>query len=368
VRGLAILLVLLQHGRAPGAGNAGAVGVTLFFVLSGFLITTLLLEENAASGRISLRQFYVRRVRRLAPAFLVSTTVLCALALLVQSGQFMHPIDPVVATAYVSNWYQIVHPTAAAMGVLSGTWSLAVEEQFYLIWPLALILALQSGRRTAIWLVAGGLAASLVARILLISGGASVARIYLGTDMNATPLLAGVLLAFALHNRTQAVRNLPAVTVAGTIGLVAVAHYSPAAWIWTAPIVALASVVVIWSAARGPEQDTSWLTVPALRWLGKRSYAIYLWNSALAIIAFYATMPRLGEALFTVVPALLLADASWRLVERPVTRRGRESARTEGSIPETADSLRARRSGHPAVRAGTSREHVAHRGAVFDEA
>ena len=135
LRGLAVLLVLAQHLGLPVFRGGGLVGVLLFFVLSGFLITWLLLDEHAATGRIDIRAFYVRRARRLLPAFVAMLAVVVGVAALVGNlGGIAGPA--IVAGAYVANWS---HLFDIDMGPLNHTWSLSVEEQFYIVWPAVLI-------------------------------------------------------------------------------------------------------------------------------------------------------------------------------------------------------------------------------------
>ncbi len=201
VRGLAILLVLVGHSRVPGLAGAGPVGVRLFFCLPGFLITTLLLEEFARSGRIRFTAFYARRARRLVPALLASTGLVALASLAIP---WVASARDVLATLlYVGNWYLIA---TGSLGALVGTWSLAVEEQFYLLWPLTLLLALRAGRRWAVLVMAAGLIGSLLTRWVLWSREPESLRLSYGTDMQVDALMAGALVAVALCGRVVSLR------------------------------------------------------------------------------------------------------------------------------------------------------------------
>ena len=154
LRGLAVALVVLEHAGVPGVHGAGGVGVTAFFVLSGWLITSGLLRE-AATGGVDLPRFWGRRVRRLVPALVVVVAVVTALGLALGDPGIASPATALVALLFLGDW-----PAALGvpMGALGHTWSLAVEEQFYLLWPWVLAFAARRGRASA--LVNGTLAAS----------------------------------------------------------------------------------------------------------------------------------------------------------------------------------------------------------------
>lgn len=154
IRGVAILLVVISHGTEPWTavlGPLGSLGVGLFFVLSGFLITSLLLEEKEGRGQIGLVRFYQRRAVRLLPALAVMLTIAYAFDAVTTR-------ELVAVIAYISNWYQAA---TATPGFLSFTWSLAVEEQFYIVWPLLFLCGLTIGGRRAVVVLASAGGASL---------------------------------------------------------------------------------------------------------------------------------------------------------------------------------------------------------------
>ena len=202
VRALAVLAVLAFHGGMRGAPG-GFLGVDVFFVLSGYLITDLLVAQRARRGRLDLRGFWVRRARRLLPALAVVLVTVTAAVAVIEPGQ-LGALRPALAAAltYSSNWYEALHHVSyfAAFGPpppLQHLWSLAIEEQFYLAWPLilGLVLLLAETRRVracAAWL---GAAASALLMAILYTPGADPSRVYYGTDTHATALLIGSAIA-----------------------------------------------------------------------------------------------------------------------------------------------------------------------------
>lgn len=248
LRGVAILLVLIGHSGPVVLQPVAWVGVTVFFGLSGFLITALLLEERATKGRIRLGAFWVRRARRLLPALLVMVAVTGAL--LVGSGV---SVEPLPVFGYYANWSQAAGDN---LGIWRHTWSLAIEEQFYLVWPL--LLSLLPTKRAVTIACAVGIAVSLGLSATL---HADFDRVYYGTDTRAWALLAGCLIAARLVGSARQTRR------------------------------------------------SSWLCASSLRWFGRRSYGIYLWHYPLTLLID----PLAGIAL-----SLILAELSWQYVEEPL--------------------------------------------------
>jgi peptidoglycan/LPS O-acetylase OafA/YrhL len=341
LRALAVLAVIAFHEQLT-AFPGGFLGVDVFFVLSGYLITDLLVAQQNRLGRLDLRQFWTRRARRLLPALAVVLVVVTAATAIIESGQLAALRQALVAAVtYSSNWWQALahHSYFDQFGPpppLQHLWSLAIEEQFYLVWPLLLIVILitvQSPRiRAAIaWLCA---ALSAVAMALIYVPGSDPSRVYYGTDTHASALFIGCALALSWPlRRLQALprekaQAVDALGLAG-IGLLgwAMGHYAgndsalyPAGML----IVALgAGGLVLAAASTGV---VSWLlSWSPLRWLGVRSYGIYLWHwPVIALTAAALHQQQSGTWLWLAEAALSigLAAASWRWIEQPIIRDG----------------------------------------------
>jgi peptidoglycan/LPS O-acetylase OafA/YrhL len=315
LRGVAILLVLTCHevGAARSVGRLtaiGAAGVTLFFTLSGFLITALLLEERADRGRIDLRRFYVRRARRLLPALVLVLIVFDGMAVI--AGESPSIVLPILL--YFANWASLA---GADLGLLSQTWTLSVEEQFYLIWPVVLIVSLRWRRGPLVVSIAGA-AVSLLLRFTIHDGR----RIFYGSDTQAFGLLVGAALAvLALEGLRE--RKLPGwATAALVLSLFALTPVRDAfVGFWVVPVVVpIAGAALIWSGT-GPV-----LTNAPLRYLGRRSYAIYLWHFPLIVLFRDAVGASALNGLMMISLSIAFAELSWRVVERPFLRRRSDPA------------------------------------------
>jgi peptidoglycan/LPS O-acetylase OafA/YrhL len=324
VRGVAILLVLGQHAMTRPLID-GFVGVTVFFCLSGYLITTLLLRE-LDGGTIGVRAFYRRRVARLCPA-LVTVVVATTAVLLIDPqglrvGQILAPAGAAVTySTSVFDWTDHVFATG---DYLNYTWSLSVEEQFYLLWPFALLLAYRRSPRLFAALVASLIGVTLALDLYL---GLSRAvkfdqHEYFGTDTNALPILVGGLLAIVVHHGwlSRTVRHLAPWAPLGVALLPVVAWknetYRPALDIVAGTVLTLVVLIGVEMRPRSPVG--SLLSSSPMRWLGERSYSIYLWN-VLARIAVLAWIGHtyVGDVAW-IVMFVVLAEASFRYVERPL--------------------------------------------------
>lgn len=344
LRALLVAAVLVYHLDGPHLRSAvGEVAVIVFFVLSGFLITTLLLEERARTGSISLRGFYARRARRLFPALALLLLVWLAMALLfgdhawltsVPGGGPGHPLAPGtalegvgVAAAYLTNWFDAFPSLHLWVGYvpLGHLWTLAVEEQFYLVWaPLLLVLVRlrRPGRALAV-LTAGTLALPFV----LWDEGTH--RLYFATDARSGALVLGAAAAYAwsrgrlrfLGTRLGAATALPLsalALVAAGLGFNGQLHE----WSWAGGVTLAAvagAVTVVSLAGRRDNWTSRWLSHPAAVWVGRRSYAAYLWG-----YVFNTWFRDLGPATTPVVvgATVLAAALSYRFVERPALGAG----------------------------------------------
>jgi peptidoglycan/LPS O-acetylase OafA/YrhL len=303
LRGIAVLLVILGHVENPIMGGGGAfVGVGLFFSLSGFLITALLLDEWAQRGRIDIAAFYIRRARRLFPALAVFTLACLA------TGVVAIAAVPVVAL-YVANWAWIM---GTDLGAMAHTWSLGVEEQFYILWPSLLAIVLLRGLRAAWWVAIVGALVSMVLIVAVAGAGADAHRIEAGSDGRVAALLLGAAIAIAAHRTGRIPWSAPIAAGLGALMLVMLAK-SPLTGL-TVPITALATTPVIaWATAHPRFLSWRWLTGT-----GRISYAMYLWHYPFAY-GFWPVAKGLPWPLALVVVtglAYAFAALSWVIVER----------------------------------------------------
>ncbi|MBX7434117.1 acyltransferase [Mycobacterium sp. Y57] len=361
VRAVAVGLVLADHGGVPGL-SGGFLGVDVFFVLSGFLITSLLLDEVGRTGRIGLRGFWIRRARRLLPALIVMVLAVIAAAELFSAEAAADLRDEAVAALFwMSNWVFVAGQTdyfslGASPSPLQHTWSLAVEEQYYLLWPLILAavvaglaaLAYRRGValtprvvRTAVFVIAvAGAAASATAAAALSadSSTATLNRVYFGTDTRVQALLVGAAAAALLvHDwralagggrilRSRWARRLARLApLVGLLVLISAAHLATGA-----PeefhhglliVVALAAVLIIAPVAL--EQDgpvARVLAMGPLVGLGAISYGVYLWHWPIFLLLNGERTGTTGWHLFALrcAATIAIATVSWWAVEQPV--------------------------------------------------
>lgn len=311
IRGIAIVLVLLAHLHVPYVDGAGAAGVTMFFALSGFLITWLLCEEIAEHGRVSLTSFYRRRGLRLLPALFAMLTVV---SLIAAWDRGLVRLSEIVTTLfYGENWWRIAgHPDSP----LSHAWSLSVEEQFYLLWPIVLIvlyrrrMVLFAVLSAAIW---AGTLEPLVSRV-------SAMHAAVGTDTRGTAILIGCAAALLVFHAERPVHvPLPAVMVSAAALLFCFLIANS-----RLTIVAVAvTIVITWIVVEGrkPRLLCSW----PIRQTGRISYGLYVWHWPIIWIAVpHLTMlPPFPRGLLLAVAAFAVAIASYHWIERPFLRRKR---------------------------------------------
>jgi peptidoglycan/LPS O-acetylase OafA/YrhL len=337
VRGLAVTLVLAFHLGLPGTPG-GWVGVDVFFGLSGYLITTLLVGEWRATGRISFPRFWARRARRLLPALLVMLPgVIFAARLLDRSTPSLRG-DALATLGYVANWRFIASDqsyfTSFDVSPLRHTWSLAIEEQFYLVWPVAIVLLLRFVRRPALRIAAVVALAVWSAwwmRVVALDR-ADLSRAYYGSDTRLATILAGCVAALvvaAASDGTRArLRRLSGWLVAlPGLGLLAVVVAVPEdrGWLYTsggfAGIAVLTAVVVVGAAHLGAGPVHGILASPLLVRAGLLSYGLYLWHWPVIVLLEPADLPRPGLVAVQLGVAIALAELSYRFVEHPIRTR-----------------------------------------------
>jgi peptidoglycan/LPS O-acetylase OafA/YrhL len=333
VRGVAILLVLAYHFL--GAPIGAFLGVDVFFVLSGFLITTLLLQEHEAGGGISLPGFYRRRALRLLPAlfamlgaYLLIEAANVALGSADQGALFAAVRGALAGGFYLSNFLQTWGGGVPAP--LEHLWSLAAEEQFYLAWPLLLYGALRLGLRTRA-LVAATAALVVLAfghQLVLSLRGASLHRLSFAPDVRSASLTVGCLagVAFArgtipglLRSTTFQSLGVPILWTLSLLILLLLPSSSQLRFYGGTLVFDLTWVLLIVAAVL--DQAGPWATMLALRplvWVGRISYALYLWNWLILAALPFGRWPSLPLS-------FLAAFLSYRYVEQPFLRRKRRS-------------------------------------------
>jgi peptidoglycan/LPS O-acetylase OafA/YrhL len=342
LRALAVLAVMLFHGDVSWAVG-GYLGVDAFFVLSGFLITTLLLSEwlrnrsgPEARGRIDLVDFYRRRLRRLLPALLLMLLGVAAFAAFVARTSDLASIraDALATLAYVGNWHQLSAPHGyfaqfASPSPLQHTWSLAVEEQWYLVSPLVIVvlLRLRLQLRHLLGLVIALALGSAVLMAVLAGSAHDTSRVYYGTDTRAQELLVGAALAVIFvqwgYLRSRSVRVACHAAAAVSVVVLAVAWTQvdgSSTWLYRGGFLVLAVCVglVVLSAIQPDRTPLRWiLSWRTLGWIGAISYGLYLWHWPVYV---WLTSARTGMSNTTVLLGIrfavtfAIAAASYYLV------------------------------------------------------
>ncbi len=345
LRALAIVAVFVFHLN-PAWLPGGFLGVDVFFVVSGFLITSLLVRERDRTGRLDLPAFWARRARRLLPALLTCVPASVLLGALVQTDLLVGIRRQVLgALTFSTNWLEVGagsdYFNATTPQLFMNFWSLAVEEQFYLFWPVVVILLLRHlsrwHSRVAVTLGAGVTSTLLMG--LLFDPDAGATRVYYGTDTHLMGLMFGAALAFAYAGPgrawlagPQSARLRRPVTVIALLALAAflITMDESATWTFRGGLATacVATTALVAAAVSGVGTFPRVLELPPLRWIGERSYGIYLWHWPVILIVGQdlPSSPGSPGYLWTrawcVLTTLAIADLSFRFIETPVRRDG----------------------------------------------
>lgn len=340
LRALAVLAVIAYHLNFSWA-SGGLLGVGVFFVLSGYLITDILANQWRQNGQLDLKDFWIRRARRLLPAMLLMLVVVVGWTVFTDRSQLPSlRSDSLAAIFYISNWWLIFHQVSyfesfGPPSPLGHLWSLAVEEQFYLLWPLLLALGFRfiPRRGKLFGLTLAGVAVSAIAMALLFEPGTDPSRVYYGTDTRSFALLIGAALALIwpsskLSSEKTSPRARLTLDVVGGISLIIVLlmiaftnEYDEFLYQGGMVLLSVATALLVATLAHPASRINKILGCKPLRWLGVRSYGIYLWHYPVIVFSSPAVNTGgvdLTRAILQVAASILLAALSWRYIEEPI--------------------------------------------------
>lgn len=341
LRGLAILGVILYHinfNWMPG----GFLGVTVFFVLSGYLITDILAIEWKNNKRIDLKKFWLSRARRLLPGMLIMLIVTLAWITIFHSSLLVKMRgDSLAALLYFSNWWYIYHKLSyfdsfSQLSPLNHFWSLAVEEEFYVVWPFVISLGfyyIKKQSRMILFICLGAIASAL-AMAILYEPGTDPSRIYYGTDTRAFSLLIGAALALIWPSSRLASKIIPQarliLDIIGGVALIIILtmfwktnQYEPFLYRGGMVLLSIATALLVANLAHPASRIAQFLRFRPLRWMGVRSYGIYLWHYPIITL----TTPKVNSGEFSFTRAILqflliiiVAQISWKFIENPIRK------------------------------------------------
>lgn len=322
LRGVAVLFVLVAHFGAPFVvmtSAPGNIGVTMFFTLSGFLITALLLEEHERTGTIRRGAFYLRRFRRLAPALVVAVVFGLTLERVV-TGKITDWEHAATALTYTTN-FLFAYDWSGDQTVLGHTWSLAVEEQFYLVWPFAMLLLVRLTRRQGLIALIYLAMLGPILRTILWDEETAGIRAWMGPDTRSDALLIGCALAVAMHgtNPRRIHGAWAAAALAILAALVPLRVQQEAIVVQYPLIAAAATAVIIYVIAT--RTNVPGLGSKLMRWAGTRSYGIYLYHGPIAVLMRTTDWGYAEKWAIGLPATLVVAELSYRFVEQPFRRR-----------------------------------------------
>lgn len=340
LRALAVLAVIAYHLHTEWAPG-GLLGVTMFFVLSGYLITDILLAQWDRTGKFDMKDFWIRRAKRLLPAMLAVVLVTILWSLIVDRTRLPAMIGDVpAALLYYSNWWSIFHEVSyfqsfGPLSPLGHLWSLAVEEQFYIFWPilLGIGLILAQKNRGKLALVLAGLAlASALAMAIMYRPGEDPSRVYYGTDTRLFSLLIGAALAVVWPSRKLKTNISKSATktldITATICLIVIAvlifksnDYGTFLYRGGMVLLSLATTILVAALAHPACRLGRVLGTKPLRWIGARSYGLYLWHYPVIVLTTPLVNtggPNMLRIVLQLIVSFVLAALSYRYIEQPV--------------------------------------------------
>ena len=349
LRALAVLAVIIYHvdvNYLPG----GFLGVDLFFVLSGYLISSLIIKEFRKTGTVNLYNFYIRRARRLLPAVYFMITI--GLVVMVLFNEVLlrkSHLDAIFGYIYSSNWWYIFHKldyfdSFGAQSPFKHLWSLAIEEQFYMIFPLLFLLVNSKKKskdgtyklnKNFLYVVLGLILVSLIAHILLFDIN-NISRIYFGTDTRAFSLLVGVVGAILypmerLHSKVTPQQNMiySVVSLASIATLITVMVYTSEynTWLYRGGflLVAILGLIVIISSGKQHTLMSKLLSFKPIVFIGKISYSLYLWHFPILVLTTPVSEignPNIFFVILRIVLTFAVAIVSYVFVETPIRKLG----------------------------------------------
>ncbi|MGO4106203.1 acyltransferase family protein [Paenibacillus sp. YAF4_2] len=347
LRALSVLAVIAYHLNMKWA-QGGLIGVAIFFVISGYLITDQILIQKQRHGKLNLKDFWIRRARRLLPAMFCMLLFVAIWLLFLNPNRLLHlQGDYLSSLFYVNNWWLIFHQVSyfesfGPPSPIGHLWSLSIEEQFYLLWPLLLLLTHRRGKLFLFILV--GAIASAAAMLFLYEPGADPSRVYYGTDTRMFGLLIGAALAvvWPSHKLKQAVSRSArySMNIIGAAGLLALIYmmYSMNeydAWLYRGGFLLLSVItaVVIAVLAHPASRLGEIMGFRPLKWIGVRSYSLYIWHYPVIVLtspANQASAPNVSLVVMQVAASFVLAALSYKFIEEPLRR---------GSIREISRKL-----------------------------
>ena len=341
IRAIAVIMVLAYHLKLA-LFKSGFLGVTVFFVLSGYLITGILISEVEEEGTIDLKNFWLRRIRRLVPAVMSMAVVIIFVSAVVNKIIFTKGCKDFLASVLgFNNWWQIFNKVSyfEAAGVPSPfthCWSLAIETQFYLIYPLILLgiykLAKSRGEgRAKRGLLFAGVTLllaliSVILMIVLFDPQQDASRVYYGTDTRAFSLLFGALLAILweyrmVPRRLSASVNMVLGSVSFAVLLVMTIAINGSSNFWYRGgqfVGTILTVLVIYTVLGRKTWLSRFLSNPVLKWIGDRSYSIYLWHYPIILLISKGIKASWWITLIEIVLSVVLAELSYRFIETPI--------------------------------------------------